>query len=1193
MSVNNLAVLLNAREKELSAIYENVPGILFYIAIEPGGEFRFLSVSRDFLIATGLTREQIVGSLVRDVIPPPSWDMVLNYYREAILSHQTVRWEEESVYPAGRKYGEVAVTPLYDAGGVATHLIGIVHDITGRKRLEESLRENEERQAFLLGLSDAFRSAADTGAMQALACQKLGEHLRVNRVAYADIEGDEFATRESWVNDVSPRIRRGPVTVFGKTRVEAFRRGETISSDDVIADPRFTDTEQELFRENEIRAFVSVGLTKSGRWVGTFGVHSRTPRVWTNVEIGLIQEVAERSRSAAEHARADEALREREQRLRLALEASGAGSWMRDHRTGRAHWDRRFREIYGFTAEEPASFESWLSRVHEKDHQQQVELWDQILHSRTHDTFDSTFRIVRPDGTVLWIQSLGQAHRDAEGRLIWLSGLELDVTERRRTEEALRSTEARLRVFLENSPTIAWLKDEDGRHVFHSPRYEEQFGVLRGDWQGKTDFDLWPKEVAEQFQQNDRAVLAANQPVEVLESKPGPDGTISWWLNKKFWFRDESGYRYIGGIGLDITDRKRIEEALRQSEERFRLAAEATGLGTFDYDASRRRRSFSPEVWGILGLPSRGEPSDIDVMQFIHPDDEEAFKRMRIESLDPSGPGHHDAVFRIVRPEGQVRWIRAVSRTFFQGEGELRHAVRVVGTLLDVTDGVRLRQHLELALQRTDSELRTIVKAAPIGIVTMDHEGRVTTWNDAAERIFGYRVDEVLGRMDLTVPQNAFGGFRQSLVSALEGATVQTKGQRVRKDRSVIHVSLVHAPLHDEHGAARGVITLVEDITEKKNTESTLARVRSALAEVQVEEARRIARDLHDDIGQRLALLSFEIDRMVSRPPHSREELVASFRSFRQKIIDVCDGLREISHRMHPSVLEHLGLPAALQYLCDDFSQREEIPVNFDSDELTNDIPLSISSCLYRISQEALRNISKHAKASYTEVKLAMVEGALQLCIIDSGAGFDTSAVKFGLGLYSMRERAELVNGAFSITSQPGSGTRIVVSVPLHELLSTPSLADGDNTLRTNEGAEVQTKKCRLLIGDDHTLFAAGVAKLLEDTCEVVATVGDGLALVQAAEQLNPDLILVDISMPLMNGFDAARQIKKSVPGTKLLFLTTHADAVYADEAFKSGANGYLVKQAALSELPKAITAVLEGDTYRSAAITSRARGSA
>ena len=138
---------LPAREQELSAIYENVPGILFYIAVEPDGDFRFLSMSRAGIVATGV---QFVGSLVRDVIPPASRDVVLNHYREAIRSGKTVRWEEVSVYPAGERVGEVAVTPLFNARGVATHLIGIVHDITERKHFEDTLeRRVSDRTAEL------------------------------------------------------------------------------------------------------------------------------------------------------------------------------------------------------------------------------------------------------------------------------------------------------------------------------------------------------------------------------------------------------------------------------------------------------------------------------------------------------------------------------------------------------------------------------------------------------------------------------------------------------------------------------------------------------------------------------------------------------------------------------------------------------------------------------------------------------------------------------------------------------------------------------------------------------------------------------------------------------------------------------------------------------------------------------------
>jgi len=130
---------LAALERELSAIYQNIPGIIFYVAIEPDGDFRFLSMSDAGLAATGLSREQFAGALVRDVIPSASLELVLNNYREAVRARRTVSWTEVSQYPAGQRIGEVAVTPLYDSRGRPTHLIGIVHDVTERQRLEDAL----------------------------------------------------------------------------------------------------------------------------------------------------------------------------------------------------------------------------------------------------------------------------------------------------------------------------------------------------------------------------------------------------------------------------------------------------------------------------------------------------------------------------------------------------------------------------------------------------------------------------------------------------------------------------------------------------------------------------------------------------------------------------------------------------------------------------------------------------------------------------------------------------------------------------------------------------------------------------------------------------------------------------------------------------------------------------------------------
>jgi PAS domain S-box-containing protein len=220
---------LSAREQELAAIYEQVPGILFYIRIEAGGEFRFLAMSRAGLEATGLTREQFVGALVRDVIPPASRELVLEHYRDAVRSGRTVRWKDVSTYPAGQKTGEVAVTPLYDAHGVATHLVGVVHDVTDHERLEQAFYDREERLAFRIRLNDALRPLHDPVEIQDVTVRLLGEYLGVNRVAYSVVEGDAFivttSLRERGAAASRPvanqRLRRD-----GARRVPAQRPGD-------------------------------------------------------------------------------------------------------------------------------------------------------------------------------------------------------------------------------------------------------------------------------------------------------------------------------------------------------------------------------------------------------------------------------------------------------------------------------------------------------------------------------------------------------------------------------------------------------------------------------------------------------------------------------------------------------------------------------------------------------------------------------------------------------------------------------------------------------------------------------------------------------------------------------------------------------------------------------------------------------
>jgi PAS domain S-box-containing protein len=143
--------------------------------------------------------------------------------------------------------------------------------------------------------------------------------------------------------------------------------------------------------------------------------------------------------------------------------------------------------------------------------------------------------------------------------------LDKEITERKRSEEAMHDSEKRLKAFLENSALIGWMKDEDGRHVFLSNNYQKVFDVKFEDWKGKTDFELWPKEIAEEFRKNDLKVLSKGNTIEAVEMALLPDGSQSWWLSSKFLFVDSSGRKYVGGLGVNITKRKQAEEEIKAS----------------------------------------------------------------------------------------------------------------------------------------------------------------------------------------------------------------------------------------------------------------------------------------------------------------------------------------------------------------------------------------------------------------------------------------------------------------------------------------------------------------------------------------------------------------------------------------------------------------------------------------------------
>jgi PAS domain S-box-containing protein len=244
----------------------------------------------------------------------------------------------------------------------------------------------------------------------------------------------------------------------------------------------------------------------------------------------------------------------------------------------------------------------------------------------------------------------------------------------------------------------------------------------------------------------------------------------------------------------------------------------------------------------------------------------------------------------------------------------------------------------------------------------------------------------------------------------------------------------------DPHGATVGWATVSIDITERRKAERALQESRQELRALagrlinaEEEERKRISRELHDDLSQKLALLAFDTSSLVVAIPPTPEDMKESLRNLQSRVVELSEDVRQIAHQLHPTILEDLGLTAALSELCEEFSAREGIQVVFEQGAMPKAVPVDLASCLYRVAQEALHNISKHARASHVRLSVNGSPEGIHLSIYDTGVGFDSEAglSRHGLGIVSMKERVRLVQGEFSIYSQHGQGTEVNVFVPL------------------------------------------------------------------------------------------------------------------------------------------------------------------
>ena len=250
----------------------------------------------------------------------------------------------------------------------------------------------------------------------------------------------------------------------------------------------------------------------------------------------------------------------------------------------------------------------------------------------------------------------------------------------------------------------------------------------------------------------------------------------------------------------------------------------------------------------------------------------------------------------------------------------------------------------------------------------------------------------------------------------------------------------VGSPMHDDTGTFTGYVGSCLDITDNKVAELAVTTVSGRLIEAQEQERSRLARELHDDINQRLALLAIQLEQLRLNPPNPRKELAKRIDDLQQTALEISRDVQALSHQLHSSKLDFLGLVPAFSSFCREFSQQKKVAVHFTHTDIPHTVPRDISLCLFRVLQEASHNVVKHSGAERFDVDLRGGADRACLTIRDAGRGFDLpdAIMTRGLGLVSMRERLNLVGGTLSIRSKPARGTEIFAEVPLPRVGTAP-----------------------------------------------------------------------------------------------------------------------------------------------------------
>ena len=508
-------------------------------------------------------------------------------------------------------------------------------------------------------------------------------------------------------------------------------------------------------------------------------------------------------------------------------------------------------------------------------------------------------------------------------------------------------------------------------------------------------------------------------------------GSIRWqqWTNRAL-FDEQGRIVQLQSTGRDVTDRRTTEEKLKVSEETYRLLIENVNESIV-VAQDGVLKFVNPKAVQLIGY-SKEEILSRPFMEFVQPDDREMVsvnyaKRMKGEEV----PGNYS--FRVVTKDGVIKWLE-LSAVLFTWEGR----PATLNFLSDITE----RVHAENALKESENLYRTIFETTGTAIAIDDADTTILLANIEYATLTGYSKEELEGKKSWTefVEKGDMDNILRYHRLRRTDHDVAPRNYEFRLIDRQGNVKYIHATVSLIPGTTRSLGSLL-DITERKKADEELKKSHEQLrnfakrlAKAEEIERQKIARELHDRVGQNLTALGINLGILRNQLSDTLTEQTNARLNDSMSILgETAQRIRDVMSDLRPSVLDDYGLMAAIRWLGERISKRTGLIIKVEGQATKVDLPSETEITLFRIAQELLTNITKHAKATEVNIRLDSMDGKVQFVISDNGVGFDLTALnpiaESRWGLLNVRERTDAIDGLLTIASRPGQGTRIVIEV--------------------------------------------------------------------------------------------------------------------------------------------------------------------